>query len=61
MRVVTEMPDFGAVVLASVLIACGIVAMWRQILAACAIVCLAIMFVGLFDIVSEVHRLFPHH
>ncbi len=54
------MRDFGSMVFLSVLISCGIVAMWRQILTACIIVCLAITFVGLFDIISEVHRLFLH-
>ncbi len=47
------MRDFGPILVLSVFLACGIVAMWRQILTVCIIGCLAIMFVGLLGVMSE--------
>jgi hypothetical protein len=54
------MRDFAPILALSVLIAWGIVAMWRQVLTACIVVCLAIIFVGLFGVMSEAKDLLSH-
>lgn len=51
------MRDFGPILVLSVLLACGIVAMWRQILTICIIGCIAIIFVGLFGFISAAKSL----
>ena len=54
------MRDFAPILALSVLIAWGIVAMWRQVLTTCIVVCLAIIFVGLFGVMSEAKDLLSH-
>jgi hypothetical protein len=52
------MRDLGAIAIVSLFLASGIVAMWRQILTLCIIICLAVIFAGLLGIASEAKGLF---
>ena len=47
------MRDLGAIAILSLLLASGIVAMWREILTGCVIICLAVIFAGVLAIASE--------
>jgi len=51
------MRDLGAIATIGVIVAVVIVAMWRQILILCVVVCLAIVFAATLEIASGANRL----
>jgi hypothetical protein len=51
---------FGPIVLVGLLLACGVVAFWRAVLAICAIACLVLFFIGILAVMSGAQNILRH-
>jgi hypothetical protein len=51
---------FGPIVLVGLLLACGVVAFWRAVLAICAIACLVLFLIGILAVMSGAQNLLRH-
>jgi hypothetical protein len=51
---------FGPLVLVGLLLACGVVAFWRAVLAICAMACLVLFFIGILAVMSGAQNILRH-
>jgi hypothetical protein len=56
----THSRGYEPIVFAGVLLACGVVALWRAILAICVVACVVLFFVGILVVASNMQNLFRH-